>query len=68
MNNQLINNKYINDILKRYGIESNDDRIVIVFINIGHITHGDDSPITGDINVSTYDYEQREENSAWCEQ
>ena len=67
MNRQLANNKYINDILKRYGIEINDDRIVIVVINIGHITHGDNSPITGDINVSTYEYEQRNEQSTWRE-
>ena len=48
-----MNGQTISDILNSIVIGNNVyDSIVIVVVNIGHITYGDNSPIEGDLDTS----------------
>ena len=51
-----LNNQTIGDIIKSIVIGNNvRDSVIVVVINIGHTTYGDNSHIEGDISVNVPD-------------
>ena len=56
MNKTPLNNQTTQDVLNSLVIGNNlYNSVVVVIVNIGHTTYGDDSPITGDIDVNVTD-------------